>query len=589
MSLPVSILAGLAALLLYGDLDTTLPGAESPWRLALTLPLCLLPALLVRWATPRLVGLALRPRTRFLYGVLTRALSSSVPVVYAVIVYVGDLPVFVERAVGASSFLQLVLALAPLAAAEFSLRKAGDRLSAWMGAAGLDTPMPVGGERLAMAWFVLVPVLLFGLLTDVVFSDRRLDVVFQATTAGNVVGLLCVVALFSVALPILFRWILPVTPKLPASVATDVHTTAQALGFPPRSVLLMRSGHRMVNAALVGLLPWPRYLVVSDGLVTLLDRLSLQGVIAHEIGHARANHPLWMVTAFLVAPLLAAPAAVAAGIEDLETADLVMIGLGLATAAWLAVRTVSHRFEHEADTLSAEALGGAEPCVRALQHVGELSPRSIHRASFRHPSEQRRIRHLLAYERDPAYRRRFQRRGRILRALVLAACAGGAWLGVEAQTVLWPVEHALVLYSLGDFPAAQERLRVVPTQLPTSYRRLVEDLRAELDAARAILPRGGPWEQIREDLATRARRRGLEIAAREGPRAARPWLALATAGRGYDPLGRSLYLWADAVAEGDAPAARRIAEHVLRRFRSEVPPAVAERLAETLAVSGRRQ
>ena len=96
-----------------------------------------------------------------------------------------------------------------------------------------------------------------------------------------------------------------------------------------------------------------------------------------------------------------------------------------------------HRFEFEADQLSAEALGGASYCVQALHRVGELSPRTVHRSSFRHPSESRRIRHLYACEQDPAYRARFWRRGRWLRRIIGAAIAVAVALCVCTVTCNW--------------------------------------------------------------------------------------------------------------------------------------------------------
>ena len=46
------------------------------------------------------------------------------------------------------------------------------------------------------------------------------------------------------------------------------------------------------------------------------------------------------------------------------------------------LRAVAHRFEHEADVLSAIALGGAEPCIRALVRVGQVVQQEPERASL---------------------------------------------------------------------------------------------------------------------------------------------------------------------------------------------------------------
>ena len=69
--------------------------------------------------------------------------------------------------------------------------------------------------------------------------------------------------------------------------------------------------------------------------------------------------------------LLFASALPAFDVEALGDGALIAIGVVVCGLAVLALRRVSHRFEHEADVLSAIALGGAEPCIRALQRVGQ--------------------------------------------------------------------------------------------------------------------------------------------------------------------------------------------------------------------------
>src|SRR5690606_34326408 len=118
------------------------------------------------------------------------------------------------------------------------------------------------------------------------------------TFAGTTVGLLATLLVLPVLLPLLFRCVLPVQRKLPSHVDADVRTTAERLGFPPRGILLLLSGLRAVNAGLVGPLPWPRYLVLTDGITAYLDRIALRGVVAHEVGHARAGHPALLLLVF---------------------------------------------------------------------------------------------------------------------------------------------------------------------------------------------------------------------------------------------------------------------------------------------------
>ena len=97
---------------------------------------------------------------------------------------------------------------------------------------------------------------------------------------------------------------MPTSRLLPGRHEASVAATVAALGFPRRSVLALDSGHRLVNAALVGPLRWPRYLILSDGILSLLDPFALRGVVAHEVAHARAGHPALLALVFVVIPLL---------------------------------------------------------------------------------------------------------------------------------------------------------------------------------------------------------------------------------------------------------------------------------------------
>ena len=63
----------------------------------------------------------------------------------------------------------------------------------------------------------------------------------------------------------------------------------------------------MANAAIVGLLPNRRIVILSDALLAQLDEDELRAVYAHEMGHSYHHHvPVflaWAVGVFLVADL----------------------------------------------------------------------------------------------------------------------------------------------------------------------------------------------------------------------------------------------------------------------------------------------
>ena len=109
-----------------------------------------------------------------------------------------------------------------------------------------------------------------GAALDAIGSQRSLAVFLHATAAGSTVGLLALVATLGTLLPLAFRWTLPLRTTLPDQAAADVLSTVARLGFSPRRVLALRTSHRVVNAALVGPLAWPRYLMLTDGILAVV-------------------------------------------------------------------------------------------------------------------------------------------------------------------------------------------------------------------------------------------------------------------------------------------------------------------------------
>lgn len=557
MGLPITFLLGAAILLLHDQLCESLPGAATWHRLWPYLLLGPVPWLLVRSLGGRLRRQPGRsPLGRLL---LIRLLPWTVPALYAAMVLLGGLPPFALALAGDSSVLFLTVALTPLLVMEVSYRF-GERVL--VGAAarrGVVLPSALG--QLPLVWLVVLPILVMAALADATRMHRGLHVFLTSTALGHLCGFLATVLLLSLMLPLLFRWLLPTSRQLPPSVAGEVHATARALGFPPRAVLALRTDLRMANAALVGPLPWPRYLVLTDALMAMLEPFALRGVVAHEVGHARAGHPGLLMVAFVVVPLLSYHG-LWLWLHDADTTTIVATWLAIAIVALAALRLLAHRFEYEADQLSASALGGALPCIEALRRVGQLGAHSSGRGTLRHPADGRRILQLQRWEQDPHERARFARQGRYVRILIGAvavlATIGCAW----AQLRVWPVDRVLLAFYTGAFPEASVRLQELPPVVPPSLTELVADLRQEIDAARTLVPEGGPWEVVRDRLSAGGIERGVRRLSEGNAKAALPWLSLSLSRPENEPWRQTLYLLADAAAEGDHEHLNRLREHL---------------------------
>jgi len=561
LGLPFSFLAGVLVLALHEEFDVSLPGESSWTGLVPWLPLLFVPWLLsfsALWWVRR-EALDHRAVSKWLV-MLLRLQSLAIPGCYGLLVFCGALPQVAASALPDSHVVQIGALCGPLLFMELSMRWAEGSGRRWLEYAGVFPPSPL---RVSMTLFVATPILMLMVAGDLLALNRSAWVFFNQTAVGNTLGLLALVALLCFVLPPLFCWIMPVTRELPLDVGADLRSTAERLGFTGRSVLLLETGFRVINAAMVGPMRWPRFLVLTDGLLAFLDPLALRGVVAHEVGHAKANHPALLVMIFAGLPLLLLHPVVLWELFEIdgpsETAGVVVF----VAVAVVFFRKLAHRFEYEADQLSAEGLGGASYCVQALRRVGELAPRAAHRASFRHPSERKRILHLYACERDAQYRARFWWRGKAIRRALFAVVVVAVSISVWAHVSTWPIDRAVYSFYNGRFAESGQRLDQVRGTLPQSQQMIADRLRDEVDAALDLGFTSVRWDDAREQLAAKARARvEVLVAAATDTEGLLPWLSLALYGTEAEPWLQSLYLYCASPGESDAELAR-IRQYIL--------------------------
>lgn len=573
MSLPLAFLLGLLATAIEGSFDLALPEDPSLARFLVFAPLWLVPCAYAVIVLP--VLLPYRLRAAGIGSVL-------VPICHATAAYGIHLNEFANLHCAGSRTLALAIVVGPLLASEFALRCAEQIViaRARLGDFQRRCLANLGFARLPMVAFVCTSLAVCIVATELLFRRRALEVFFAETSLGLTLGAGMLLLLVAVLLPLMIRAFLPIR-ALPDTLASAVaREAATRLGFPLRAVKLLDTGHREINAALIGPLPWPRYLVLSDGLLDyfLQDPQPLRGVVAHEVGHARAHHPAWLVVCVVVLPILwLAPLM---RILPESTASLWMwpwwmwptVALGVLGLAY-GLRRLAHRFEHEADQLSSEVLGGASACVTALRRVGDLhSNRHRKRSSLRHPSEEARVELMLRNERDEGARERFWRHGRILRSVLVACVLVSVGFAAHAHSRTWTLDRVRVTFAEGRFATASTLLeRIDVEQLGEAERRDHERLAHKVAAARQIVPDGGPWPEIRERLAQGARERGEALLAqgqtKEDAERAQIWFELANDGAVPDARLRTLLAWCAAKTQGRDAEALALWEHAqaLRR------------------------
>ncbi|MFK7962285.1 MAG: M48 family metalloprotease [Phycisphaerales bacterium] len=171
--------------------------------------------------------------------------------------------------------------------------------------------------------------------------------------------------------PWIMRGVLPLAPIDSAAVRQSLGALARRAGVRVRDVLLWRTEGTMINAAVVGLIPPIRFIIVTDGLVEQLPEPALRAVLAHEIGHVRFRHVPWLaVTLAAMATLAAACSSVPSLLIGLNggsvtgtasEVSLIATSLVMLVGGWAAFGWVARRYERQADTFAVRLLSGDDP------------------------------------------------------------------------------------------------------------------------------------------------------------------------------------------------------------------------------------
>ena len=566
MNLPTAFLLGVVALLLSSQFFLVLPGAGSLWGALLVLPVLAVPSLLsglsvqvlrrrIRQATNADKDLQIGGYLRF----LQRLAILAVPCAYTTFLVAGEYLDLAEQWSGDSFLARVLLLLAPLLVADAARIAVECR---GVGSLGDEAVRRDLRTRLAIIGLFTMPWVLLAAVGDVVGTHRELSVFLLSTSVGSSLGVLAFVLLLGLLLPVAFRFLFGLTSRLPEPQGEELRRTASALGFSRRAVLWFDSGLRTVNALLVGPLPWPRYLVLTDGLAAVLDTSALRGVVAHEVGHAQAGHPALLLAMFVAIPVL-----LLSGlnqVDPLALTDVQWVLLAVVVVAlgvWL-LRLAAHRFEHEADVLSSVALGGAEPCIQALQRVGRVIQQEPERGSLLHPSEKNRVDLLRRFAADAQFRARFTIKGLRLRRVIIVALLSSALVAGWSWYTAWPLEKAAVQYQVGDLKAARAQMESVGSEVPVADRGWWEKFRENLQAASAVAGDGGEWSDLQPVFSSEGWKRGVATLLAEGPESARRWFALAVHSPQREPLRESLLLYCEAALDNDQQRMQELAAHI---------------------------
>ncbi len=262
---------------------------------------------------------------------------------------------------------------------------------------------------------ILFEQLLFHLVPEstVAAESETLSWTLIGMTAGSL-------AMFVIGLPLFIRWFLRLTPMPAGPLRERLAEAARKLGLRYNNILIWHTRQTVANAMVTGILPWLRYVIITDRLVSEMSEEETLAVFGHEVGHIQHRHIAFYLF-FLLASIY-----VFHNVWNLLTSyplfarlapwadDFTEIGI-LAGALYIFVvfGFISRRCEREADLFGARvaspwAFMNALEKVAILNGIPRENPGWLF--SWQHSTIAKRVDFIGRTIDEPALAVRFQRR-----------------------------------------------------------------------------------------------------------------------------------------------------------------------------------
>ena len=271
---------------------------------------------------------------------------------------------------------------------------------------------------------MLVPLLL--LLTGL----RYWHVLQRFTVPQIVIGTALLGIWISAMMPFLFLLIWETRPITDGKLLTRLQAVCRSSGVSVSKIRVWKTGNQIANAAVTGLLPGFRIVLLTDALIKYFLPEEVAAIVRHEAGHVKLLHlplKIFFIALPMVTLILDQTQSIgihgaiesAVGPSGIFHVPADAIAQGLIALAFLGylffvLRWLNHRLEHEADLFAAMELN--EPTANdanahtrsALEKLAAITPQHRKRSTFLHPSIGSRIALLNSVADDHEIAKRFQ-------------------------------------------------------------------------------------------------------------------------------------------------------------------------------------
>jgi len=268
--------------------------------------------------------------------------------------------------------------------------------------------------QFSFAAVILAPWLLISSVTDLLQLVKT--PAFIASETGQFLVVLMALFAFVLFGPWLMVRLWRCEPLAPDYVNVELQQYCKEHNFRVGGFLLWPLfGGEMITAAIVGILPGLRYILMTSGLLNLLDLSELKAVVAHEMGHVRKKHLLLFIGLFMFFIF------VVYGISDM----LMLLALSnrtilnwalspvegpylvslLSSIPLIILMVLFFRFvfgfflrnsERQADLFALELLGTPYPLVSSFEKIARHSGKIADLPNWHHYSIRQRIDFLFA-------------------------------------------------------------------------------------------------------------------------------------------------------------------------------------------------